>query len=982
MSAELRQVSFPGELCRANDMSNSTEGRVESSEVVQLSVCVRSIPPPPPRLHCKGLASFFYEPDEAIWADENWASWPHANISMDLGPDGVCAVNALQRRPEWRANVCCIPDAAHGVHKDFDGALRAINKNQFWLLYVISLNLPHGPDKEESRHLQLQETVDSLLEQHCPQSCALFGEFCGRIHRELKDAGIEFAGERSIEEEVWQYMKDRQRCRRKGRRIQLSRFLGSLQSASDNLKHWSVDAFERTFCALELDFLRGKKFERLVLRGAEPAAEGGRTTSISKVGFEEKTLRSCAANSVAISVMVLSDYENKRTVDILVGSSRHLLQWQARQSHVLRSAPECADWMASQADGGAIAHVWEGLSYMMSAKALSECDFIEPDLKSGADKPPRYAEDQIMEDDFATLLVEYCLALAFARLRRLCWLTSGWPLQMGRVLRDDNACKHTLERFRVDHAIFQTLQDMPNKTKADERILGRHLLQLTTNRQLVAGLICNDWEATDKFKGVVRDRMSGMLSTQAVEDSFGEQKNARQVRGSRKFRRPERAFGILLQKKTLSTRHRFTEVQQMPLASGFATRLPKEAFRGRPKDRSAEWSALVSTERSVPWWSPSATNMTAPCADLALLRHATSCRDLRLCRDAWLGCFMSVKHSFVISLKVPGTQTEAFWLAGSHLVDSSVIAWPVRRLQVRGYDAWYFELAEATEPHFVSIWSLEPSFVQAWPYHARSWFWQFYEYPKARGSWAPQVRLFQDGAPRSVLQFAAENGFWNMGKAILGEVAKKYNIDTGAGSDLFGVVFSMAKHITQKEDDEVCRMCHKRLVHIDAASEFSDELLSVDAAVEVMDYYDHQVISDEQKAVVSRSVERKEYAQSYKARRQSVGGSKAKGKQSSASTCRRGAPSTMPPPSTIPQAEAKRYIPQTASIWRGVQRGQWCGHQPPYQRCSASWQKHGEAEAMLIVVRKLWSQALELDGKGPEACPIQGVFPSAAASST
>lgn len=78
---------------------------------------------------------------EPAWGEERWASWPHLNISMDLGPDGVCGVHALQRNPKQMANVACWLDPGHGIHKDFDGALRSVNMQSFWLVYAISLNL-------------------------------------------------------------------------------------------------------------------------------------------------------------------------------------------------------------------------------------------------------------------------------------------------------------------------------------------------------------------------------------------------------------------------------------------------------------------------------------------------------------------------------------------------------------------------------------------------------------------------------------------------------------------------------------------------------------------------------------------------------------------------------------------------------------------------------------------------------------------------
>lgn len=507
----------------------------------------------------QGIAEFFYKEGDPAWADSSWSRWPHLGLSMDLGPDGVCGVHALQRKPEWLANLTVWPDPGHGIHKDFDAALRGLGLQNLWLVLVISLNVQHGPDQEDGRHLQFHETMEAIMKQHTPRTCTLFREFAGRIHKELKHSGYQWPGEKDIEDEVWDYLHHRQTCRRKGRRIQLSRFLGSLKEATDAMKHWSIDCFERTYCALELDFLRGKKFEKLVLRGTEreEQEEGGATTSAVKVGFEQKTLRAVAANAVAISVMVLSDYGVRRTVLIITKAAQHLLSWHTEQARALRSAEACCAWMQAQADGEVVKHVWEGLAYLSSEKALEDCDFARPtkELPGVASN-----ETAVEEDDYASFFGNFAVAIAFARLRRMAWLTSGWPVQLSRVLRGGQAERETVQRFRLDCMIYDRFRDMRDKTAADSKLFDRHLLSLTTNRQYRLGLERSEWKVTDEFRQVLMDKTSGMLSTQAVEDSFGEQKNARQVRGSKKHRRPERAFSILLQKKTLSTRHAYDEV--------------------------------------------------------------------------------------------------------------------------------------------------------------------------------------------------------------------------------------------------------------------------------------------------------------------------------------------------------------------------------------------------------------------------------------
>ena len=45
--------------------------------------------------HINGLAHFRYTAEDPKWKAENWRAWPHVNLSMDLGPDGLCGSNAM-----------------------------------------------------------------------------------------------------------------------------------------------------------------------------------------------------------------------------------------------------------------------------------------------------------------------------------------------------------------------------------------------------------------------------------------------------------------------------------------------------------------------------------------------------------------------------------------------------------------------------------------------------------------------------------------------------------------------------------------------------------------------------------------------------------------------------------------------------------------------------------------------------------------------
>jgi hypothetical protein len=174
---------------------------------------------------------------------------------------------------------------------------------------------------------------------------------------------------------------------------------------------------------------------------------------------------------------------------------------------------------------------------------------------------------------------------------------------MTRVLGDSvQLANRTVEEFGRDADIHRALKAMDGRVALEERIIGRHLLDLTANRQLGVGLAQNDYVITSDFKDLIRQRSSGMIITQAVEDSFGEAKSARQIRGSKRCRKPARAMSIVLAKCVLNKRHRWRSVQQARLSLGLVETFPKDVYSQARLTRSLKFESVVSTRRSLEYF--------------------------------------------------------------------------------------------------------------------------------------------------------------------------------------------------------------------------------------------------------------------------------------------------------------------------------------------------------------------------------------------
>lgn len=88
---------------------------------------------------------------------------------------------------------------------------------------------------------------------------------------------------------------------------------------------WHRDLFERSTVALDLDVLRGKAFEVRVVAKKDHKDEAGETNAsmnVKRLKADGRAIRSCAANVLAISVMMLDSDDNRRGVACVLCASK------------------------------------------------------------------------------------------------------------------------------------------------------------------------------------------------------------------------------------------------------------------------------------------------------------------------------------------------------------------------------------------------------------------------------------------------------------------------------------------------------------------------------------------------------------------------------------------------------------------------------------------------------------------------------------
>ena len=146
----------------------------------------------------------------------------------------------------------------------------------------------------------------------------------------------------------------------------------------------------------------------------------------------------------------------------------------------------------------------------------------------------------------------------------------------------------------------------------------------------------------------------------------------------------------------------------------------------------------------------------------------------------------------------------------------------------------------------------------------------------------------------------------------------------------------------------------------DAICPCSEMLLQVDGVVRILDKHDHTVLVHEQRDAVTAAETRAKFVSSFKMRRKEVGQAALKKTEKVRKW------------GSIPQSDAKKWTPPGASIWKDNTRGGWCGHMPPRRRIGSH--EGIETASMEKVIRKLWSQFVEIHGLEISDVPVQGLF--------
>ena len=210
------------------------------------------------------------------------------------------------------------------------------------------------------------------------------------------------------------------------RRTNLCKFMGFPTMLELGLQTWHRDKFERTFVALELDCLGNKKLsDTLIVKklgNTEDVGENSGSTTAARHSIDEKVLRSCAQNAVAISVMVLSESLNLRLAQIMNMVGKLLKPWHGHQNKVLRDAKGSVAFWCEQSRSGYLGHVNGFIDGLGDMYGLQLCQFPVT-MSDCKDK----LVDHVLEDECAALLGGLMLGTSGFRVKRHLRIMKGYP---------------------------------------------------------------------------------------------------------------------------------------------------------------------------------------------------------------------------------------------------------------------------------------------------------------------------------------------------------------------------------------------------------------------------------------------------------------------------------------------------------------------------------------------------------------------------
>ena len=237
------------------------------------------------------------------------------------------------------------------------------------------------------------------------------------------------------------------------------------------------------------------------------------------------------------------------------------------------------------------------------------------------------------------------------------------------------------------------------------------------------------------------------------------------------------------------------------------------------------------------------------------------------------------------------------------------------------------------------------------------------------------IRFVKNSPALGLCPLAARSAFWCLGKPFLQSCARLLGLPVAEGSSLVDLLWLLCSSLIEGTDDEVSKCVEQRLVTMTKVVEQSDVAYGeVDELQDVLERRDEKDVAKEFEDYHQDKEELATVREDFRTKVAKVvkGGGKPGGPILNSDGKKY--PRSLPK-GVIEHSTAKILAPPDCFVWRSLTTGAWCGRHPPYGEITRSWAKHGEQQAMILMLREVWTTYLIAKGLTTRQCPIANSFP-------
>ena len=168
---------------------------------------------------------------------------------------------------------------------------------------------------------------------------------------------------------------------------------------------------------------------------------------------------------------------------------------------------------------------------------------------------PLNDEEMLIEhdDEWAKFSGQLTMTLVAKRQRRLLYLTNGFPHKCFKGITLTSVSVKMAEDFKLAYDAFKWVEGAAGLGTVAEAMVKRSAFQTTAVQQLVAAFTELHWKPHKDIHNHLTERSKGIISSDPIEFLHSVQKNSGQLKGGKKFRRPERSFAVALASGHTST---------------------------------------------------------------------------------------------------------------------------------------------------------------------------------------------------------------------------------------------------------------------------------------------------------------------------------------------------------------------------------------------------------------------------------------------